>query len=367
MLYSKNNLLARVINTIIWILFSTQAFAADTNSGESIPVKNDYPKANIEQKHLDAKLPKPQLQFIEEVHKKYHIDKNTLTNWLKQAQKKDDIILAMERPAEKVLSWKKYRKIFLSKKRIHEGVEFWHRNKETLNKAQQKFGVPAEMIVAIIGVETFYGRIKGNYRVLDALYTLAFYYPKREKFFRQQLAYYFELSHQQGWKPEINLGSYAGAMGYGQFMPGSYLMYGDDFDEDGHIDLFHNEVDAIGSVAKYFKKHGWKKNGKVLIKAHLMNWQASKLSGTNPKPVNSLSDLRNNGVIFHSDLPVSEKGSLLVFDQETHKEYWIGLKNFFVISRYNHSHMYSLAAYQLSQQIKKHYFKAYPEKNKVKR
>jgi len=306
-------------------------------------------------------LPQQQQIFISKVSKKYKIDKTILEGWLHKAQKKDSIIDAMNHPAEHVLSWKKYRKIFMTKKRVHQGVEFWNKHKVALDKAQKKYGVPAEMIVAIIGVETYYGKIKGSYKVLDALYTLAFYYPKRATFFQQQLAYFFALSKQQQWQPETKIGSYAGAMGYGQFMPGSYLSYGVDFNKDGHIDLIDNPLDAIGSVANYFKRHGWNPGKEVLIKAHLMNWQASKLSGTNPKPLYSLKKFRDSGVIFHSDIKTNTKGSLLVFDQETRKDYWIGLKNFYVISRYNHSHMYSLAAYQLSQQIKKYYQKAYPE------
>ncbi len=291
--------------------------------------------------------------FINDLVTKYQLDGSLLKKWLNQARKKQSIIDAMNRPAEGVLSWKKYRQIFMTQKRLDQGIRFWKKYRTELERAEKEYGVPAEMIVAIIGIESFYGRIKGHYRVLDALYTLAFHYPKRGKFFRSELAHFFQLTQQQQWQPESKIGSYAGAMGYGQFMPGSYLSYGVDFDNDGKIDLIDNPIDAIGSVANYFKKHGWIKGGSVATQVHLTHWQAAKKAGRSTRPKYTYRDLINTGVVSTDKLKEDTKVSLMVFDQETKKEYWIGLKNFYVISRYNHSHMYSMVAYQLSQKLKK--------------
>lgn len=291
--------------------------------------------------------------FIDNLITKYQLDGSNIKKWLNEARKKQSIIDAMNRPAEGVLSWKKYRKIFMTKKRLDQGIKFWQKYEPDLVRAEKEYGVPAEMIVSIIGIETFYGRIKGNYRVLDALYTLAFHYPKRGKFFRSELGHFFRLTQQQQWQPDSKIGSYAGAMGYGQFMPSSYLSYGVDFDHDGKIDLIDNPVDAIGSVANYFKKHGWVTGGKVVTRAHLINWQASKKAGRSTRLNYKYKDLQQSGVVTKDKLSDDTKVSLMIFDQETQKEYWVGLKNFYVISRYNRSHMYSLVAFQLSQKLKK--------------
>jgi len=315
------------------------------------------------EKELVAKtgsLPPEEQKFVIEMAVKHALDATKITQWLEMAETKQSIIDAMDRPAEGVLSWKKYSKIFLTDKRLKEGLVFWKKYHEDIARAEKTYGVPAEMIVAIIGVETFYGRIKGNYRVLDALYTLAFHYPKRAKFFRSELGLFFRLTVQQGWQPETRIGSYAGAMGYGQFMPSSYLSYGVDFDNDGSTDLANNPIDAIGSVAHYFKKHGWRTGEDVIFRARLTNWKASKLSGSSTKLKYQFGELKNNGVVTSAKIPATSKVSLMTFDQESRKEYWLGLHNFYVISRYNHSHMYSMAAYQLSQQLKKHY--QYPVK-----
>ncbi len=337
-------------------LLPSLVLAVETNTIQKIkqPVEFDAGKKEAGSATENRKIEDARQQiFIDNLVTKYRLDGAQIKKWLNEARKKQSIINAMNRPAEGVLSWKKYRKIFMTKKRVHQGIEFWKKYKSDLDRAEKKYGVPAEMIVSIIGIETFYGRIKGNYRVLDALYTLAFHYPKRGKFFRSELGQFFRLTQQQQWQPDSKIGSYAGAMGYGQFMPSSYLAYGVDFDNDGKVDLIDNPVDAIGSVANYFKKHGWVTGDKVVSRAHLINWQASKKAGRSTRLNYKYKDLRQSGVVTKDKLSDNTEVSLMVFDQETHKEYWMGLKNFYVISRYNRSHMYSMVAYQLSQKLKK--------------
>lgn len=321
------------------------------------------PPANEEIKPTPSvELPKEQKIFIDKLVSEYNLDAKKLTQWLAMAEKKQSIIDAMNRPAEGVMTWKRYRKTFITEKRLNEGLVFWKKYEKEIQRAEDTYGVPAEMIVAIIGVETYYGRIKGNYRIIDALYTLGFHFPRREKFFRSELGHFFRLAEEQKWQIETRKGSYAGAMGYGQFMPSSYISYAVDFDNDGFKDLIDNPVDAIGSVANYFKKHGWKTGEEIVGRARLSNWSAAKLSGRSTKLRHTVAELAEKGVIPAKALAKDEKVSLMTFDQVDRKEYWLGLHNFYVISRYNHSHMYSLAAYQLSQQLKQ----AFKATNNVK-
>ncbi len=297
-------------------------------------------------------LTQDEQKFVDKMVKEYQLNPENLSQWIDMAEKKQSIIDAMNRPAEGVLSWKKYRKIFITEKRLKDGLAFWKKYQKEIALAEKTYGVPAEIIVSIIGVETSYGRIKGNYRVLDALYTLGFHYPKRSKFFLSELGHFFRLTEQQNWQPETRIGSYAGAMGYGQFMPSSYISYAVDFDNDGATDLIDNPVDAIGSVANYFKRHGWKTGEKIITRAHLTNWQAAKLSGRSTKTKYTYLELSKKGVVSSETIANDVKLALMTFDQESKKEYWLGFHNFYVISRYNHSHMYSLAVYQLSEQLK---------------
>jgi len=322
-------------------------------SPETMPNKATTPAIKVDENLV--KISADEQEFVDSMVEKYQLDATKMTQWIAMAETKQTIIDAMNRPAEGSLSWTQYSKIFLTKKRLSEGVEFWKKYQKELARAEKTYGVPAEMIVAIIGVETFYGKIKGNYRVLDALYTLGFHYPRRAKFFKSELGHFFRLTEQQNWQPETRIGSYAGAMGYGQFMPSSYISYAVDFDNDGAKDLINNPVDAIGSVAYYFKRYGWKKDQDVIVRARLTNWQASKLSGRSTKTKFTISSLKEKGVVTSSKIAADTKVSLLTFEHESKNEYWMGLHNFYVISRYNRSHMYSMAAYQLSQQLKKAY------------
>jgi membrane-bound lytic murein transglycosylase B len=275
--------------------------------------------------------------FIETTANEMSLEPQWIRSIISQANHQQSIIDAMNKPAEKTLKWFEYRKIFMTDKRTQEGVEFWNEHQQVLDKVSEESGVPSEIIVAIIGVETFYGRIKGNHKVLDALYTLAFDYPKRSKFFTSELKHFLKLAQENHVDALSAKGSYAGAMGYGQFMPSSYRSYAVDYEQDNVIDLLNNPQDAIASVANYLKKHKWQAGGQVLVEI--------------PEP--SIKTKYNELKPHLKDYQTQEMYTLLELDvAEDEKQYWQGFNNFYVISRYNHSHMYVTAVYQLSQAIK---------------
>ena len=288
--------------------------------------------------------------FIEMMVAEHQFDRAELEGLFTEATKKDSIIDAMNRPAEKTKPWFEYREIFLNEKRIGLGVEFWLNNRDTLDRAYQVYGVNPEIVVAIIGVETYYGRNMGSFRVIDALSTLAFDYPKRSVFFTKQLEHFLLLAREQRKSPLDLKGSYAGAMGYGQFIPSSYRAYAVDFDEDSVADIWQNSVDAIGSVANYFAQHGWQKDGRVVL--------ASTKPGTSEVEMNklklayTLKELQALGMAAAEQVSGSTKALPIELDMEDGQTYWIGLQNFYTITRYNHSHLYAMAVYELSELIK---------------
>ncbi len=196
--------------------------------------------------------------FIDKMVKEHQFDAAEISTLLGQAKKQQSIIDAMSRPAEKRLNWGQYRKIFITDKRIKGGMKFWKENRAILEQAEKTYGVPAQIITAIVGVEPYYGRITGKYSVLDSLYTLGFHYPPRAKFFRSELEEFLQLAREEGVSPTVPLGSYAGAMGRPQFISSSFRAYAVDFDKDGKRDIWENNADVIGSVANYFKRHNWK-------------------------------------------------------------------------------------------------------------
>ena len=295
--------------------------------------------------------------FVGEMVKKHNFDKEELKDWFSESKKHQSIIDAMMRPAEKVKPWKDYRSIFLTDKRITKGIAFWQRNKKLLEKAEAKFGVPAEIIVAIIGVETYYGRQSGRYPVIDALSTLGFDYPPRSAFFKKELEHYLLLVRDENLDTKKTLGSYAGAMGKGQFIPSSYRSYAVDFDNDGRRNLWET-TDAIGSVANYFKRHGWQKDEAVIVRANA-NGKSHNKEGRMMKPHRSIQSFRQQGLSFQKNIKTkNDKGVLVKLNGKKGTEYWIGLHNFYVISRYNHSPLYSMAVFQLSEEIKKRMKKA---------
>jgi membrane-bound lytic murein transglycosylase B len=233
--------------------------------------------------------------FVDEMVAEHQFSAVDLQLWLSQAEKKQNILDAISRPAEKTLTWARYRKIFLTDSRIKKGVEFWKENQATLERAEKEFGVPAEVIVAIIGVETRYGQNKGSFRVVDALSTLGFDYPPRAKFFRKELKQFFLLAREQKQDPLTLKGSYAGAMGYGQFIPSSYRAYAIDYTEDGFADIWNNPTDAIGSVANYFKRHGWKKDAPVTLRARTKGNYDRAVLNDSLKPKHTVEQLNAKG------------------------------------------------------------------------
>ena len=289
--------------------------------------------------------------FINEMVEQHAFNSNELQTVFDQANLHQSILDAISRPAESK-PWYEYRPIFVTTDRSKGGVRFWQAHANTLQKASDVYGVPQEIMVAIIGVETRYGRHTGRYPVLDALSTLAFAYPPRSSFFRKELKEYLLMTREEGLQPGKQMGSYAGAMGMPQFIPSSFRHYAVDFDNDGKRDLWTSPADAIGSVGNYFKQHRWKSGQPIAspVKVHGSRYQA--LIDDNLKPRYTPQELMDNGVILPQGLPADLKGVLIKLDSPNGPEYWVGWHNFYVISRYNHSALYSMAVYQLSQQIK---------------
>lgn len=290
--------------------------------------------------------------FIERVSAANKLDAEKLRTVLAAARVQQSILEAIARPAEKTMTWGRYRKIFIKPQRIEGGVEFSAKYAEHLQRAEQKYGVPASMITAIIGVETLYGKRMGNYRVVDALATLAFDYPPRSKFFTKELEHFLVLSLSNQLDPLQAKGSYAGAMGYGQFMPSSYRAYAVDFDDDGLADIWNNPVDAIGSVANYFARHGWKENGDVILPAQLngATLDAEQVNAS-LKPSVKAKNLAAVGLASKQKLESATLIAPFKYVGDEGDEYWLGLHNFYVITRYNRSRLYAMAVYQLSQAI----------------
>lgn len=301
--------------------------------------------------------------FVRDTAARYGIPAAQIEATLAQAQIRDPIIAAMSRPAERVKPWNEYRPMFISQARIEGGKKFLAQHRDELMRVQQRTGVPAEVIVAIIGVETSYGGNTGNYRVLDALYTLAFKYPRsgdpaklerevrRELFFRDELSRLFALTRDEKLDITAIKGSYAGAMGMGQFMPSSYLDYAVDGNGDGRRDLFNSYDDVFSSIANYFvKKGGWVRGGPVAVPATLQAGR-EEFNPTEWAPTWTLSQLAQRG--YQPSVPVAAglTATPITLEGSTGKQYWLGFQNYYAITRYNLSKMYAMAVYQLSQAI----------------
>jgi membrane-bound lytic murein transglycosylase B len=293
--------------------------------------------------------------FIQEMVVRNGFDANDLNAVFSQARARPDIIALITRPAE-AKPWHAYRKIFLTPQRIAGGATFWRDHAAALARAEQVYGVPARIIVAIIGVETLYGGNTGSNQVLEALSTLAFDYPKRADFFRKELESYLILTRQEGIDPLSLQGSYAGAMGLGQFMPSSYLSYAVDFDADGHRDLWRNPADAIGSVANYLREHRWQPNRPIASPARVQGNQfGAFISEQLQPPQYPVGQLRQHGITPLEAASDQELAMLLELAGEAGPEYWLGYANFYAITRYNHSALYAMAVYQLSEQIRERF------------
>lgn len=298
-------------------------------------------------------------KFIEEQVKKGYT-KQQIESFLKPAKKNKVVIDAIQRQWESK-PWFEYYPIFLTSNRIKAGVDFWKKNRENLARAEKKFQVNPEIIVSIIGVETFFGKNMGSFNVRNALFSLGFHYPPRGSFFSSELGHLMDLIQKENLNPETLTGSFAGAIGYGQFIPSSYMHYAVDFNGDGKRDLT-NVVDAIGSVANYFKNHGWQYQQPVAFPAKVKGEpkkMKSLLWGKSP-PSTSLEEWQMVGVEPKTGIKLHPREKA-VFFQLAYKnkvEYWVGLKNFYVITRYNHSQLYAMAVYLLSQKIKDAYEKS---------
>jgi membrane-bound lytic murein transglycosylase B len=289
-------------------------------------------------------------QFADEVARQGGLDRDEVFTTVSKARYQQSVIDAISRPAE-AKAWKDYRPIFVTQRRIDDGVAFLRANAALLKRIESEFGVPAPLVVTIIGVETNYGRITGRYRVLDSLATLAFAYPPRQEFFRGELKQLF-LLHGSAFPYPIDslMGSYAGAMGWGQFMPSSIANFARDYDHDGKVDLWNSLPDIGASVANYFAAHGWQKGGPVALPADVAA-DAHALTPAGLEPAYPLQQLAEWGYRTSEKLDPMTPATLIFLDGEQGREVWITFENFYVISRYNRSPLYSLAVYQLSQAI----------------
>jgi membrane-bound lytic murein transglycosylase B len=288
--------------------------------------------------------------FAQRMATRHGFDAGKIERLLAQSARQDDILAAIANPAE-ALPWYRYRPIFLQESRIRQGVLFWEQNQAALERASQQYGVPPQIIVAILGVETRYGSYRGKHRVIDALRTLAFDYPPRGDFFRSELEQYLLLSREEDFDPLQPEGSYAGAMGMPQFISSSYRAYAVDFNGDGHRDLWDQPVDAIGSVANYFSAHGWRRGKAVAVPARVTGEDWRSKDAPKLEADSSVADLRKHGVTPERPLPAEQPAGLVILEGKEGPEYWVGLPNFYVITRYNHSALYAMAVYQLSQAI----------------
>jgi membrane-bound lytic murein transglycosylase B len=288
--------------------------------------------------------------FARQMAQKHGFDQAELAKLMSGISYRQKIVDAISRPAE-AKPWHQYRKIFVTESRAREGVAFWEANRDLLQKAEREFGVPQEIIVAIIGVETRYGRHAGTYPVTDALATLAFGYPKRAKFFRRELEEWLLLTREEELDLTGTKGSYAGAMGMPQFIPSSYRAYAVDFDGDGKRDLINNKADVIGSVAAYFKRHGWNRGAPITTPARAAGAEHERFVKAGMKPSFRIDELTRAGITPEKPLPDESLSSLIRLEGIKGDEYWLGLNNFYVITRYNHSNLYAMAVYQLSRKI----------------
>ena len=327
--FKSRNYLQRWNMSLIWVL----AFGAFFWSNVDAVSLEKYPELTELAAELDGNL---------------GLRKEKIESWFEGAEIKTKIIDAMNRPAER-LDWHRYRSLFVNTASIEGGVKFLKENAAVLDEAEARYGIPAEIIVAIIGVETRYGKVLGNLRVLDSLVTLSVEYPRRSKFFSSQLAHFLKLTAEEGLDPTVVKGSYAGAMGIPQFMPSSYRDYAIDFDDDGRADLLNSVADAIGSVANYLSRFGWKAKTPIMVRisqppSEIENLVTRKLTANTP-----ISEVRELEIEILG--PDDGKVGVMKFDGKLGPDYRIGHHNFFVITRYNRSQNYAMSVYELAEKI----------------
>ena len=288
--------------------------------------------------------------FIDYMNTKHDFDRDLLNNLLGEANHQERVIRIMNKQPEGTMTWERYKSIMVNESRISAGEVFIKQHKSDLLRAESVYGVPAEIIASIIGIETRYGRIKGNIRVIDSLATLAFDYPRRSKFFKTQLEEFLLLSREENLPPDQIVGSIAGAMGYGQFMPDSYRNYAVDFDNDGTRDILNNPVDAIGSVANFLSKKGkWKPNTPIAIRAIAIDQDEAIKSSF--KPYMTSIELDKLGLQSTESIPGNLKFVPISLDLNEGYEYWLGFDNYQSISRYNRSKLYVMAVFEFSKAL----------------
>jgi len=295
-------------------------------------------------------------KFADRAAAEYKLDREEVLLVLENARYQQSIVDAISRPAE-AKPWFEYRPIFITEKRIEGGVEFWRNHDSLVGKAAEEYGVDPQIIVAIIGVETFYGRIMGSYRVLDALATLSFHYPDigndRSDFFSRELMQFFLLGSEEGLPLREVTGSYAGAMGMGQFMPSSYREYAVDLDGDGRRDLWSSMADVIGSVANYLHRHGWQYGKPIAVPAEVTaDADMSLVSRRDFKPSLTVAELAAGGFAPLEEMPADLRATVVRLEEEDRDSYWITFDNFYVITRYNRSPLYAMAVYELSEAVR---------------
>lgn len=299
----------------------------------------------------------PEVQaFVKDLVKRHGFVEHELNRVFARVKRADPVLEAIARPAERVKSWEEYRALLITERRVTEGIEFWRKYHRSLERAERKYGVPPEYVVAIIGVETFYGRNTGNWRVVDALSTLAFDYPPRAGFFKGELEQYLLMARDAGIDVFSVKGSYAGAIGIPQFMPSSARRYAVDFDGNGKIDLQRSRADAIGSVANFLKSHGWQRDADVAVEARVEGeaWRAYASGRFEPRY--SLTEIRQAGVEFDSPQPAGATATLVeLANLDRPSAYVVGLRNFYVITRYNRSALYAAAVNDLARELRKGY------------
>ncbi len=289
--------------------------------------------------------------FINDVAERDGMSRHDLRALLRQAQPQQKILDLMNRPVEKVSPWWEYRERFLTNERITLGAAFWNDHKESLERIAASYQIPPEYLVAIIGVETFYGRQIGRFRVLDALATLGFDYPQRGSYFRGELEQFLLLARENKLDPLATVGSYAGAMGVPQFMPSAYRRFAVDADGDKKRDLWGDWDDIFASVANYLKEYGWVPGAPVLAEVHLDPDPTFQIEPHNLELTETLDGLATRGVKVNSDLPGNTAVVLISAEQHDGPAYRVGFKNFYVITRYNNSARYAMAVYDLAQAI----------------
>ena len=286
-------------------------------------------------------------EFIDKMVAEHRFKRGELESVFVHAQHRPAVIEAISRPAT-IKPWPEYRAAFVNPQRIRLGLEFWNKYRQTLRRAGKQYGVPQEIIVAVIGVETIYGRNAGNFRVLDALTTLAFDYPRREVFFRDELENYLLLAREQQLDLLAIRGSYAGAMGIPQFMPSSYRNYAVDFNGNHKIDLLHENGDAIGSVANYLQGYGWANGEPVAVRAQI----SGEVCPGEIKTTRTLAAWAEDGITPNVNLAYDKPVRLIDFTVEDGKEFWLAFNNFWVITRYNNSDFYAMSVFQLAEELK---------------